>query len=207
MKRYAQTVGPGAHAEPPTRDTPSTVAMVVFESGHYYQVRITRGPQEDHWDFGAAYSMLPRGVDLPDGPDPLLPGRPPDPLTAIVSGAAGRWHLGHGLYCLWRSTPRRLPHTTDWPATSKFHLDGQQQMEAMPAHKRTAGRPTTNKLCPVLAIHQIWALAAGQVSPAIHTDEESRAGHTALFSYTFAALRTALTRHLGNPDALTFTMP
>ena len=36
--------------------------------------------------------MLPRGMDLLDGPTPLLPGQPPDPLTAIVSGAAGTWY-------------------------------------------------------------------------------------------------------------------
>ena len=47
MDRYVQTVGPGAHAEPPARDTPSTVAMVVLESALYYQVGITPRPQEN----------------------------------------------------------------------------------------------------------------------------------------------------------------
>ena len=44
--------------------------------------------------------MLPRGMDLPDGTIPLLSGEPADPLTAIISGAAGTWHPGHALYCL-----------------------------------------------------------------------------------------------------------
>ena len=206
-ERYAQTAGPGAHAEPPPRDTPSTVAMVVLESGHYCQVRITPRPLENHWDLEAADSMLPRDVDLPDGPTPLLPGQPPDLLTAIVSGEAGTWHPEHALYCLWRWAQRRWPHTRDWSAAWRFHLDGRQQTEAIPPHERTAGRPTTDNLCPVFAIHQIRALAAGQVSPAIHTEEEARAAHTALVSDIFAALRTALTRHPGNPDALTFLMP
>ena len=46
--------------------------------------------------------MLPRDVHLPDGRTPLLLGQPPGLRTAIVSGAAGTWHPGHGLYCLWR---------------------------------------------------------------------------------------------------------
>ena len=100
-EHYGQTAGPGAHAEPWPRDAPSTVAMVVLESKHYYQVRITPRPLDNHWGFRAADSMLPRDVGLPDDPTPLLPGQPPDLLTAIVSGAAGTWHQGHALYCLW----------------------------------------------------------------------------------------------------------
>ena len=88
-ERYAQTAGPGAHAEPLPRDAPSTVAMVVLESGPYYQVRITPRPLDNQWDLEAADSMVPRDVGLPDDPTPLLPGQPPDLLTAIVSGAAG----------------------------------------------------------------------------------------------------------------------
>ena len=76
--------------------------MVVLESGYYYQVRITPRPLENPWDLEAADSMLPRDVDLSDGPTLLLPGQLPDLLTAIVSGAAGTWHQGHALYCLWR---------------------------------------------------------------------------------------------------------
>ena len=179
MGRYTQTVGTGAHAEPPPRDTPSTVAMVVLESGHYYQVRITPQPRENHWDLEAADSMLPRDVDLPDGPIPLLPGQPPDALTAIVSGAAGTWHPGHALCYLWRWAQRGWPHTRDWSAAWSFHLDGGQQTEAIPPHKWMAGPPTTDNLCPVFAIHRIRALAAGHVSLAIHTEEEARAAHTA----------------------------
>ena len=41
MVCYAQTVKPEADAESPMRDTPSTVAMVGSESGHYYQMTIT----------------------------------------------------------------------------------------------------------------------------------------------------------------------
>ena len=75
--------------EPPPRDAPSTVAMVVLESGYYYQVRITPRPPDNHWDLEAAASMLPRQVELPNGPTPLLSGQPPDLLTAIggVTGA------------------------------------------------------------------------------------------------------------------------
>ena len=151
--------------------------------------------------------MLPGGMDLPDGPTPLLLGQPLDPLTAMPSGMAGTWHPGHALYCLWRWAQRRWQHTKEWSATWRFELDGRQQAEVIPPHHRTAGRPATDKLSPVFAIHQIRALAAGRVSPAIHTEEEARASHTALVSDIFAALRTALVRHPGNPDALTFPMP
>ena len=78
-ERYAQTAGPGAHAEPPPRDTPSTVAMVVLESGHYYQSRSTPRPLENHWHLEAAEAVLPRDVDLPDGPTPHNSGQPPTP--------------------------------------------------------------------------------------------------------------------------------
>ena len=113
---YAQMAGPGAHAEPPPRDSASTVAMVVLQSGHYYQVRITPRALDNHWDLEAAETMLPRDVGLPDDPTPLLPGQPPDLLTAIVSGAACTWHPGHALYRLWRWAQRRWPHTRDWSA-------------------------------------------------------------------------------------------
>ena len=74
--------------------------MVVLQNGHYYQIRITPRRLEHCWDLEAADSMLPRDMDLPDGPTPLLPCQPPDSLTAIVSGRAGTWHPGHILYCL-----------------------------------------------------------------------------------------------------------
>ena len=97
MEHYTQTVGLGAHAEAPPRETPSTVAISVLESGHYYQVRIMLGPLESRRDLEPVESMLSKGVELPDCPTPLPPGRPPDPLTAILSGAAGAWHPGHAL--------------------------------------------------------------------------------------------------------------
>ena len=139
----------------------------MLESGHYYQVTITPKPLENHWDLEAADSMLPREVDLPDGPTPLLPGQTPDLQIAIVSGAAGTWHPGHALYCLWRWAQRRWPHTRDWSPAWRFHLDGRQQMEAITTPERTTEQPTADNLFPVSTIHQIRPLAAGQVSPAI----------------------------------------
>ena len=92
--RYPET----ARAAPPTRERcPGTIAMIVLENGHYYQVRIIPHPQKSHWSLEAVDSMLPATTDLPDSPTPLLPGHPPDPLTAIVSGTAGTWHPGHAL--------------------------------------------------------------------------------------------------------------
>ena len=94
-ERYKET----ARAAPPPRELdPSTIAMIVFGNGNYYQVRIIPHPQESHWSLEAVDSMLPATTDLPDGPTSLLNGKPPDPLTAIVSGTVGTWHLGHALY-------------------------------------------------------------------------------------------------------------
>ena len=107
MERYTQTVWTGAHAEPLARDTLSTIAMVVLESGHYYQVRITPRTLERCWDLEAVDPMLPRGMGLPDGPTTLLLGQT---LTAIVSCMTGAWHPGHALYCLWRWAQRRWQH-------------------------------------------------------------------------------------------------
>ena len=168
-ERYAQTAAPGAHAEPPPRDAPSTVAMVVLESGHYYQVRMTPRPLDNNWDLEAADSMLPRDVDLPEGPTPLLLDQPPDRLGAIVSGATGTWHQGHGLYCLWRWAQSRWPRTRDWSVAWRVHLDGRQQMEAIPSPEGTAWRPASDNLCPVFGIHQIRTFSEGQGSPPIHT--------------------------------------
>ena len=64
---------------PPRERDPSTIAMIVFESGHYYQVRITPHPQEGHWSLEAADSMLPANTALPDSPTPLPNAQPPDP--------------------------------------------------------------------------------------------------------------------------------
>ena len=191
-------MGLEAHARPPGRGIPSTVTMVVLENGHYYLVRSTPRPLERRLDLEAVDTMLPRDTDLPDGLNPPLPGQLPDPLTAIVSGRARTWPLGHALYCLWLSAQRRWQHTKEWSATWRFQLDGRQQAEIIPPHD-WVNPQTTDNLCPVLAIHQIRALAAGQVSPAIHTEEEARAAHAALVSEIFAALRTALVRYPGNP--------
>ena len=76
-----------------------------------------------------------------------------------------------------------------------------------PTPRTDARQPASDNVGPVFAIHQIRLLAAGQVSPASHTQDEAQAAHTAVVSDIFAALRTALTRHPGNPDALTFPMP
>ena len=188
-----------ARAAPPPRDRdPGTIAMIVLQNGHYYQVPIIPHPQESHWSFEAVDSMLSATTVLPDSPIPLLPGQPPDPLTAIVSGTAGTWHPGHALYCLWRWAPRRWPHTRVWSATWRFYLDGQRQLEAIP--ERTAETPTAPNLCPVFAIHQILALALGeQLQPAIRTQTEAHAAHAALVHEIFSALRSAFERRVGNP--------
>ena len=168
--------------------------MIVLESGEYYQVRITLHPQESHWNQEAVDSILPASAALPDGPTPLPQNQPKDPLTAVVSGEAGSWHPRHALYCLWRWAQRRWSHTKDWSAMWRFHLDGRQQLEAIPQHKRATESPATGNLCPVFAIHQIRALA-------LHTNRietETRAVHAALVHKVFSALRSALLRRLGN---------
>ena len=165
-----------------------------------YQVRIIPHPQEDHWSLEAVDSMLPATTALPDSPNPLLDGQPPDPLTAIVSGTVGTWHPSHALYCLWRWARRRWPHTRVWTATWRFHLDGGQQLEAIPQHERTADTPAAPNLCPVFAIHQIRALALGeQLQPTIRTETGAQAAHAALVQEILSALRSALVRRVGNP--------
>ena len=171
-----------ARAAPPPRERdPSTIAMIVLENGHYYQVRITPHPQKSHWSLEAVDSMLLATTALPDSPTPLLNGQPPDPLTAIVSGTVGTWHPGYALYSLWRWARSRWPHTRVWSATWRFHLDGRQQLEAIPQRERMAETPTAPNLCSVFAIHQIRALALGQqLQPAIRTETEAQAAHAAL---------------------------
>ena len=142
--------------------------------------------------------MLPLTTDLPDSPTPLLPGQPPDPLTAVVSETAGTWQPSHALSCLWRWAQRRWPHTRAWSAAWRFYLDGRQQLEAIP--ERTAENPTAPSLCPVFAIHQIRALALGeQLQPAIRTETEAQAVHAALVQEILSALRSALVRRVGTP--------
>ena len=193
--RYLET----ARAAPPPRERdPGTIAMIVLENGHYYQVRIIPHQQESHRSLEAVDSMLPATTDLPDSPTPLFPGQPPDPLTAIVSGTAGTWHPGYALYCFWRWAQRRWPHIRAWSATWRFYLDGRQQLEAIP--EQTAETPTAPNLCPIITIHQIRALALGeQLQPAIRTETEAQAAHAALVHEIFSALRSALVRRVGNP--------
>ena len=150
--RYPET----ARAAPPPRERdPSTIAMIVLENGHYYQVQIIPHPQESHWSLEAVDSMVPATTALPDAPTPLLNDQPADPLTAILSGTAGTWHPGHALYCLWRWARRHSPHTRVWSVTWRFDLHGRQQLEAIPQRERTAETPTAPNLCPVIAIHEI----------------------------------------------------
>ena len=71
--RYPEAACP---APPPRERDPSTIAMIVLENGHCYQVRITLHPQESHWSLEAVDSMLPATTALPDSPSPLLSGQP-----------------------------------------------------------------------------------------------------------------------------------
>ena len=197
VERYPETA---RAARPPRERDPSTIAMVLFESGHYHQMWITPLPQESPWSLEAVHSGLPATTALPDSPSLLPNDQPPDPLTASVSGTTGTWHPGHALYCLWRWARRRWPHHRDWTATCRFHLDRWQQLEAMPECELTAETPTATNLCPVFAIHQIRALAMGeQLQPAIRTETEAQAAHAALVHEILSALRSALVRRVGNP--------
>ena len=193
--RYPET----ARAAPPPRERdPGTITMIVLENGHYYQVRIILHPQGGHGSLEAVDSMLPATTDLPDSPTPLLQGKPPDPLTAVVSGTAGTRHPGHALYCLWRWAQRRWPHNRAWSAAWRFYRDGRQQLEAIP--ERTAETPTAPNLCPVFAIHLIRALALGeQLQPAIRTETEAQVAHAALVQEIFSALHSALVQRVINP--------
>ena len=200
VERYPET----ARAAPPPREgDPTSIATIVLESGHYYQVRSTPHPQEQHWSLEAVDSMLLANAALPDSTNPLPNDQPPDPLTAIMSGAAGTWHPGHALYCLWRWAQRRWPHTRDWTTMWRFHLDGRQQLEAIPQHERMAETSTATNLGPVFAIHQIRALAmGGQLQPAIRTETEAQTAHVALVHEILRALRSFLVRRVGNHPRL-----
>ena len=190
-----------ARAGPPRReDDPSTIPMIVFESGHYYQVRITPHPHECHWNLEAVDSMLPASAALPGGPTPLPQNQPPDPLMAVVSGepAAGTRGMpstaaGDGL-----STAGCTPRTGR--GRRDFASSADSNWPPSPKHERTRETPATANLCPVFAIHQIRALALGQqLLPTIRTETEAQAAHTALVHEIFCALRSALVRRLGNP--------
>ena len=196
-ERYPET----ARAAPLRREgDPSTIATIVLDNDHYYQLRIIPHPQESHWSLEAVDFMLPATTDLPDSPTALLNGQPPDPLTAIVSGTVGTWHPGHALYCLWRWARRRWPHTRVWSATWRFQLDGRQQLEAITQREQTAETLTAPDLCPAFAIHRIRALALNkQLQPTIRTDTEAQAAHAALVHEILSALRSALVRRVGSP--------
>ena len=121
VERYTHTAGTEAHAGPPGCSTPSSVPMLALENGHYYQVRITPRPLARRFDLEAFDSMLPKDMALPDGPAPLPPDQPPDPLTIIVSGRADSWQPRQALYFLSLWAQRRWQHTRDWSATWRFH--------------------------------------------------------------------------------------
>ena len=193
MEQYPPGAETARAGTPRREDDPSTISMIVLESGHYYQLRITPHPQECHWNLEAVDSMLPACAALPDGHTPLPQNQTPDPLTAVVSGEGGSWHPGHALYCLWRWAQRRWPQTKDWTATWRFHLDGRQQLEAIPQHERTEDTAATGNLCPVFAIHQNRALLlGGQLLPTIRAETEAQAAHAALKQEIFSALCSAL---------------
>ena len=76
----------------------------------------------------------------------------------------------------------------------------------MAGHRGRLSCPTTwptpritENWCPVFAIHHIPAFAAGQVSSAIHREEEARSVHAAPVSETFTGLQSDLVSHLCNP--------
>ena len=71
--------------------------------------------------------MMCMDVDRPDGPTPVPPGQPPDPMMTIVSGRASTWHTGRALCCVWPWAQRRWHRTREWSATRKLHLDDRQQ--------------------------------------------------------------------------------
>ena len=63
LRDLVERYPPGAEAAragPPRRkDDPSTISMIVLESGHSYQLRITPHLRECHWNLEAVNSMLP----------------------------------------------------------------------------------------------------------------------------------------------------
>ena len=128
---------------------------------------------------------------------PLPQNQPTDPLTAVVLGEAGSWLPGHDLYCLSRWAQLRWPHTKDWSATCRFHLDGRQQLGAIPQRERTTESPATGSLCHVFVTQQIQAQALGrQLLPTIRAETEARAPHAAFVHAIISALRSALVRRL-----------
>ena len=74
--RYPETA---CAVPPPPECDPSIISMIVFENGHYYQVRIILHPQESHWSLEAVDSMLPATTALPDSPTPCPTTSPRTP--------------------------------------------------------------------------------------------------------------------------------
>ena len=72
---------------------PGAIAMMVFENGHYYQVRIIPHPQKSHWSLEAVDSMLPAITALPDPPAPP-PCSQASPRTPCRPSCRGRPALG-----------------------------------------------------------------------------------------------------------------
>ena len=143
--------------------------------------------------------MFPARAALPDGPTHLPHNQLRDPLMAVVSGEAGSWYPGHALYCLWRWAQRRWSHTRNLTAMWRFHLDGRQQLQAIPQRERTGETPATTNLCLIFAIHQIRALAiGGQLQPTIRTEMEGQAAQAALLHEILSVLRSALVGRMGN---------
>ena len=89
---------------------------------------------------------------------------------------------------VWRWAQRRWPHTREWSAARRFHLDGRQEVEVIEANHR-ANSPTTAHLCPLSALHQIRELT-------IHTVAEARAAYAALVREFLQALCSVIVRHL-----------
>ena len=92
VERYPET----ARAAPPPRERdPSTIAMIVLESGEYHQVRVNPHPQESHWSMEAADSMLPANTPLPAG-HPYPPAQRPAPGPPDGHRVGDSRHLAPG---------------------------------------------------------------------------------------------------------------
>ena len=122
--------------------------------------------------------MLLATTALPDSPTPLPNDQPPDPLTAIVSGTAGTWHPGSAFYCLWQWARRRWPHTREWTATWRVHLDGGQQLEAIPPAQADGRDPRCDQPVPRLRDPPDPGAGAGLAIAARHPHLDGGPGGT-----------------------------
>ena len=93
VERYPPGAETARAGPPRPEDDPSTISMLVLESGDYYQVWITPH-QQYHWNQEAVEPMLPASAALPDAPSPLPQNQPQDLLKPVVSGDAGSCHPG-----------------------------------------------------------------------------------------------------------------